>query len=216
MTPRRILPVAALVAAILIPAATADAKAPSCTRGGAKLEQADGDIRIVSRVLKKTSKFQTRKEGISACWVPTGKRIRIATEIDHGEDLLTSTSISILEGRYVGVNILYLGGISERTRALVFDAKKQAKLHDTKICEPDTDDHTGPEDVEFLQKGGMVFVCGALWMFRDAAQKTPTMLEPASALPVALAVSRRSMSYVDVIYWTTLDDGTAKSLSLVE
>jgi len=210
---RRILPAAALVATLLIPAATADAEAPSCTRGGATLEQASGNVRVVRRELKKTGKFQTRREALSACWAPTGKRFRIATETDHGDDLITSTDVTILEGRYVGVDILYMGGISESARAFVFDARTQKQRHNSKICEPDTDDHTGPDDVQFLSGGGMVFICGALWIFRDAAQKAPEMLEPASALPGSLAVAGRSKAFIDRVYWT-LGNGTVKSVEL--
>jgi hypothetical protein len=210
---RRILPAAALIATLLIPAATAGAKAPSCTRGGATLEEASGNVRVVRRELEKTSKFQTRREALSACWAPTGKRFRIATESDHGDDLITSTDVTILEGRYVGVDILYMGGISESARALVFDARKQKQLHHSRVCEPDTDDHTGPDDVQFLSGGGMVFICGALWIFRDAAQKAPEMLEPASSLPGSLAVAGRSKAFIDRVYWT-LGDGTVKSVEL--
>jgi hypothetical protein len=77
MTPRRSIP-AALLAALLLPAAVADAKAPSCTRGGFALEQASGKVRIVTRTLKTESPQQTRREGRQRLLGATGKRFRIA------------------------------------------------------------------------------------------------------------------------------------------
>ena len=111
MTPRRILP-AALAAALLIPAAAAEAKAPSCTRGGATLEEASGNVRVVRRALKTNGVNETRRDGLSACWAPTGKRFRIATERDFGDDLRSSTRVEIVDERYAGVVLTGEGGVS--------------------------------------------------------------------------------------------------------
>src|SRR3954467_4045620 len=108
MTPRALL--AALLAAFLLVPATAGAKAPSCTRGGAKLEVASGDVRVVRRELKTQSAQETRREALSACWAPTGRRFRIATEQDFGEDLVSRTDIEIVDRRYVGVVLTGEGG----------------------------------------------------------------------------------------------------------
>ena len=70
MTPRRLIP-AALFAALLLPAAVADAKTPSCTRDGFSLEQASGKVRIVTKDLKTNGVNETRREAVSACWTGT-------------------------------------------------------------------------------------------------------------------------------------------------
>ena len=214
MTPRRLIP-AALLAALLLPAAVADAKAPSCTRGGFALEQASGKVRIVTRTLKTESPQQTRREAVSACWTSTGKRFRIATERDFGDDLRTSSRVEIVDERYVGIVETGEGGVSIGVTAAVFDARKAKRLHSSSPrCDADDDDFRGPDDVVFLPKGGMAFTCDALWFFKDAAQKTATQLEPATARPRSLALSSGSDSFSDVLYWT-LADGTTKSLSLL-
>ena len=213
MTSRRLLPTA-LLAALLLPAAAADAKAPSCTRGGATLEQASGKVRVVSRELKTQSEQETRREAISACWAPTGKRFRIATERDFGDDLRSSTRVEIVDERYVGVVLTGEGGVSIGVRASVFDARRATRLHSSSPrCDDDDDDFRGPDDVAFLPDGGMAFTCGPLWIFRNAAQRTATQLEPAGAGARSLGLAAVSDAFIDVLYWT-LRDGTVKSLNL--
>ena len=213
MTPRRFLPVAALLAALLIPAGAADAKAPSCTRGGATLEQADGKVRIVRREFK-TSGQETRREGVSACWAPTGKRFRIATERDFGDDLRTRTRIEIVDERYVGVVETGEGGVSIGVVASIFDARKAKRLHSSSPrCDADNDDFRGPDDAVFLPNGGMAFTCGPLWFFKTGAQKKATQLEPATAGARSLGLAYGSDSFIDRFYWT-LGDGSIKSLDL--
>ena len=210
---RRILP-AALVAMLLIPAAAADAKAPSCTRGGATLEEASGNVRVVRRELKTQSSSETRREGLIACWAPTGKRFRIATERDFGDDLRSSTSVEIVDERYVGVVLTGEGGVSIGVSASVFDARKARHLHSSSPrCDADDDDFRGLDDVAFLPKGGMAFTCGPLWLFENAAQKTATMLEPASAGARSLGLAAVSDAFIDVLYWTRAD-GTVSSRNL--
>ncbi len=212
MTPRSFA-VPALLAALLLPAAVADAKPPSCIRGGATLEQASGNVRVVRRGLKTNGVNETRRDGLSACWAPTGKRFRIATERDFGDDLRSSTRIEIVDERYVGVVLTGEGGVSIGVTASVFDARKAKRLHRSRKCDADDDDFRGPDDVVFLPKGGMVFACGPLWFFRNAAQKTATQLEPASAGARSLGLAHGSDSFIDRLYWT-LGDGTIKSLDL--
>ena len=213
MTPRRLIP-AALLAALLLPAAVADAKAPSCTRGGFALEQASGKVRIVTRALKTESPQQTRREAVSACWAATGKRFRIATEKDFGDDLRTSTRVEIVDERYVGIVETGEGGVSIGVTAAVFDARKAKRLHSSSPrCDADDDDFRGPDDVVFLPKGGMAFTCGPLWLFKTGSQDTPTELEPATARARSLGLAYGSDSFIDRLYWT-LGDGTIKSRDL--
>jgi hypothetical protein len=182
MTPRRLIP-AALIATLLIPAAAADAKAPSCTRGGATLEEASGNVRVVRRELKTQSAQETRREGLSACWAPTGKRFRIATERDFGDDLRSSTRVEIVDERYVGVVLTGEGGVSIGVNASVFDARKAKRLHSSSPrCDTDDDDFRGPDDVAFLPKGGMACRCGS--------SRTPPRRLPRSSSPARRARGR--------------------------
>jgi outer membrane biogenesis lipoprotein LolB len=211
MTPRLLL--AALLAALLLPA-TAEAK-KSCTRGGATLEASSGDVRVVRRELKTQSAQETRREAVSMCWARTGERKRIALEQDFGEDLISRTSLEIVDERYVGVVETGEGGVSIGVVAAVWDARKGKRLHTSAVrCKGDDDDFRGPDDVAFLTRGGMAFACGPLWFFKNAAQKTATQLEPASAGAGRLGVASRSDSFVDRLYWT-LSDGTVKTLDLL-
>ncbi len=212
MTLRRLI-VPALLAPLLLPAAVADAKPRSCTRGGATLEEASGNVRVVRRKLKTQSAQETRREGLSACWAPTGRRFRIATEQDFGDDLISRTSVQIVDERYVGVVLTGEGGVSIGVTASVFDARKAKRLHRSKACDADDDDFRGPDDVAFLPRGGMAFACGALFYFRTAATKTAQQLEPATAGARQLGVSTRADGFFDRLYWT-LADGTVKSLDL--
>jgi hypothetical protein len=213
MSPRRFLS-AALFVALLVPAAAADAEAPSCTRGGFALEQASGKVRIVTKDLKTQSANETRREAVSACWTSTGRRFRIATERDFGDDLRTSTRVEIVDERYVGIVETGEGGVSIGVTASIFDARKAKRLHSSSPkCDADDDDFRGPDDVVFLPKGGMAFTCGPLWFFKTGSQKRATQLEPAAAAPRSLALAHGSDSFIDRLYWT-LGDGTAKSLDL--
>jgi hypothetical protein len=212
MTPRPFA-VPALLAALLLPAAAADARPPSCTRGGATLEQTSGNVRVVRRDLKTPSVNETRRDGVIACWAPTGRRFRIATERDFGDDLRSSTRIEIVDERYVGVVLTGEGGASIGVTASVFDARKAKRLHRSKACDADDDDFRGPDDVVFLPKGGMVFTCGPMWVFRTAGQKEPQMVEPAGSGARSLALAYGSDGFTDRLYWT-LGDGTVKSADL--
>ena len=59
----------------------------------------------------------------------------------------------------------------------------------------------------------MAFTCGPLWFFRNAAQKSATQLEPATANARSLGLAYGSDSFVDRLYWT-LGEGTIESLDL--
>jgi hypothetical protein len=210
MTTRLLL--AALAAALLLPAA-AEAK-PACTRGGATLEASSGNVRVVRRQLKTQSASETRREALLACWAPTGKRKRVVLEQDFGEDLISRTSVEIVDERYVGIVETGEGGVSIGVVATVWDARKFKRIHTSAIrCRHDDDDFKGPDDVAFLPRGGMAFTCGPLWMFRSAGQKVATMLEPASAGAKQLGVADRADGFFDRLYWT-LADGTVKALDV--
>ena len=210
MTPRRLLP-AVLLAALLVPAAVADAKPPSCTRGGATLEEASGNVRVVRRGLKTNGVNETRRDGLSACWAPTGKRFRVATERDFGDDLRSSSRIEIVDERYVGIVTDFVGGVSESRSAAVWDAKTRRRLHASKACDVDQGDFSGVDDVAFLPRGGMAMSCRKLLLFRTGATKTPEQLEAGGVR--SLAVTRHSHFFIARLYWT-LEDGAVKFLDL--
>src|SRR4051794_14192544 len=147
----------ATLALTLLLAPAAEAKAKSCTRDGATLEAAAGKVRVVSRKLKLRMN-ETRREALLVCWTSTGDRKRMLIEQDVGEDLITRVRIVINDERYVGLDVEFEGGASESTTAAVWDAKKQKKLHTSKRCDQvDQGDFSGPEDAEFLPKGGLAF-----------------------------------------------------------
>jgi hypothetical protein len=201
---------AAVLGALILPAA-ADAK-PSCTRGGASLEAAGGNVRVVRRHLKPES--ATRRDAIAVCWAPTGKRRRMVLEQDFGDDLRSSTHVEILDERYVGLVETGIGGVSIGVGAYVYDARKLKRVHSsTHACRNDDDDFHGPDDVAFTPSGGMAFTCGPLFLFRNAKQRSATVLEPASAGARQLGVSHLADGFFDRLYWT-LADGTVKALDV--
>jgi hypothetical protein len=201
----------ATLALSLLLAPAADAKAKSCTRGGAKLEAAAGNARVVSRELK-LRRQETRRVALLACWAPTGTRKRMLVEQDVGEDLITRVRIELVDDRYVGLDVEFEGGASESTTAAVWDAKTRKRLHTSKRCDEfDQGDFSGPEDVEFLPKGGLAFSCGALWLFRRGTTKTPQELETAGVRQVGS--SQHAFGQSNLLYWT-MDDGTTKSLDI--
>jgi hypothetical protein len=203
--------VLATVTLTLLLAPAADAKAKSCTRGGAKLEAAAGNARVVSRKLKLRMN-ETRRVSLMACWASTGKRKQMLVEQDVGEDLITRVRIEMVDERYAGLDVEFEGGASESTTAAVWDAKTRKRLHTSKRCDEfDQVDFSGPEDVEFLPKGGLAFSCGALWLFRRASSKAPTQLETAGVRQIGS--SQHAFGQSNLLYWT-LDDGTTKSLDI--
>jgi hypothetical protein len=201
---------AALALTLLI-APAAQAKTPSCTRDGARFEAGAGKVRVVSKPLKLRMN-ETRREALLVCWTPTGKRKQMLVEQDVGEDLITRVRIEIVDERYVGLDVEFEGGASESTTAALWDAKKRKRLHTSKRCDQvDQVDFSGPEDVEFLPKGGLAFSCGPLWLFRRASTNTPTQLETAGVRQIGS--SQHAFGQSNLLYWT-LDDGTTKSLDI--
>jgi hypothetical protein len=198
--PRLILPTLLLIAVAALPA-TADAKAPSCLRGHAKLEQASGSVRIV-RVKAHRQSNQTRHENLLACWVKTGKRITLAQEIDLGDDNRASTAVEIVDGRYAGVLAVNEGGVSISAAGRVYDVRTRRLLHDTSACDKlDRGDYTGPDDVAFLEGGGLAFTCNQLIVYRKA--KSPAeQLEPLGTDVHQLAVSHYSEGFGQRLFWT--------------
>lgn len=206
----RLLVLALLACALFAP--VAEARSKSCTRGGATLEAADGNVRIVRRELKLRMQ-ETRREAVMACWAPTGRRRTVIVEQDVGLDLITRTDLEIVDGRYVGVVADFEGGVSESVSAAVWDARTRKRLHTAKACDDNEADFGGPEDVVFLPRGGMAFACGRLLLFRRGSTKTAQQLEPPEADVRQLGLSLRARGFGPRLYWT-LGDGTLKALDL--
>ena len=204
----RILLPAFLLFALL--ASAAEAKTPSCTRGGAKLEAADGKVRVVRKKLELT-KQRTRREALMACWTSSGKRKTIVLEEDLGDDLVTHSALEIVDERYVGIVTDFVGGVSDSRSAAVWDAKTRRRLHASKACDVDQGDFSGVDDVAFLPRGGMAMSCRKLLLFRTGATKTPEQLEAGGVR--SLAVTRHSHFFIARLYWT-LEDGAVKFLDL--
>lgn len=215
---------AALLAAALAPQTAAAAaaakarKAPSCLRGGAHVEQRAGGVRVVRMKGKNGSGQETRHENVLACWAQTGRRVTIAEEVDFGLDNIASTKVEIVDGRYVGVVETNEGGVSISVSARVYDAAKHKLLHDTSECDSvDSGDFGGPDDVAFLEGGGIAFACNQLVLFRKASTPTPQLLEPLGTDVRQVAVSHYSNGFGQRLFWTVGDGGlgeVTKSLAL--
>lgn len=208
---------AALVAALLAtpPLASAKRKPPSCYRGGATLVAADGNARVV-RVKHKPPKGATSNDFLLSCWAPTGRRGKILTEREFGDDLRVQTQIEIVDGRWVGAYIDFLGGVTESTKALVYDARNHRTVHDSRACDVERGDFTGVDDVAFLPSGGMAFACSRLLMFKDAGSATTQDLEPVGTFVLNLAVAHQHRGFGPRLYWTVEvgQTQTVKSLPL--
>jgi hypothetical protein len=201
----RKLPIVVAAAAALLLPATAEAKTPSCTRGGGKLEQADGGVRIVRVKARRESRNETRHENLLACWTRTGKRTTVSEEVDFGDDNRASTRVEIVDGRYVGVVETNEGGVSISASARVYDARTRKLLHDSAACdELDRGDYSGPDDVAFLDGGGLAFTCGQLIAYKGATGKAQ-QLEPAGTDVRQVAVSRHSDGFGQRLFWTVGD-----------
>ncbi|HEV2770501.1 MAG TPA: hypothetical protein VGV40_09990 [Solirubrobacteraceae bacterium] len=212
---------AAVAAALLVTAAVAaltaaaPARAPSCLRAGAKLIAADGPVRVV-RIARPTTSQRTRIDSIVACWAPTGQRATIIREEDFGDDLRTSTRIEPVGGRWVGVIVHYEGGVSESRKAIVFDARRRQRVHDSRACDGERGDRSGIDDAAFLPDGGLAFSCYRLLVFADWRTGTPRELEPPGSDVRNLAVARHHEDFQARLYWTLVagETATAKSVEL--
>ena len=153
------------------------AKRPSCYRGHAHFEAGSGDTIVVRVTARRESSHETRHENLLACWGRTGKRTVISQEVDFGDDNRASTTVQIVQGRYVGVTERNEGGVSEDISARVYDARKGVKLHDSAdTCDKvDQGDFAGVDDVALLQDGGVAWSCQRLLLYRGAADVYETV-----------------------------------------
>jgi hypothetical protein len=194
----------------------AAAKKKSCLRGGAKLEAFSGKTVVVRVKAKKRSEQETRRENLLACWSTTGKRVKVADEVDFGLDNIASSQIEIVQGRYVGVIETNEGGVSLGVQARVFDARARKKLHDSAICDKvDQGDFGGVDDVAFLEGGGMAMSCRQLIVFRNAGSAAEA-IEPAGTDVRQIGVSHNTRGFGQRLFWTvaSADGETTKSLVL--
>jgi hypothetical protein len=192
--------------------ATKHHRPPACTRGGAKLEAAQGKVRIVRRA-RHVARPSTRDEQLLTCWAPTGKRSVLVEELDIGEDLSTSSDVEIVDGRYAGVLTEAAGGVTVAMSASVRDARTGRLVHEADGCKEGAV-LSGPSDAAFLPHGGLAYTCddGSLHVYRRADSKTAEQPEPLNGNR-SLAVVRHSRSFGPVLYWTRAD-GSAGSLTL--
>jgi hypothetical protein len=199
-----------LLTAVHAPAASAASK--SCVRGHATFVSGDGFVRVV-RMSRHPHGSETRRDVLLACWTPTGRRFRLFTERDFGEDLIERSEWVVLAGRYLGVHRQFEGGVSESFSAQTFDVKKRKRLQSTRQCNGvSTGDASGIDDVAFLNGGGLAYSCNRLWL---ATAKGEVQLEPPGTVVRNLAVALNS-PYVPRLYWT-VESGTTttvKSLPL--
>jgi len=209
----RVFAVTTALVLALTGSAQATTKPPSCTRGHATLEQSAAGVRIVRIKVKRQSKQETRHENVLACWTATGRRMTIAQEVDFGLDNIASTRVEIVQGRYAGVVETNEGGVSIGVAARVYDVKRRRLLHDASACDKlDRGDYAGPDDVAFLDDGGLAFACDQLVLYRSA--KAPAeQLEPVGTDVRQLAVSHYSNGFGQRLFWTDGDgvDALAKS-----
>jgi hypothetical protein len=205
---------AATLVLAAVPLSEAQAASRSCQRGGAELEQASGNVRIVRKELP-LRRFDTRREAVLGCWVPTGRRRTLIEERDLGDDLVTSSHIEIVDGRYAGVIATFTGGVTESTRARLFDVRNRRTVHESTECAHERGDFSGPDDVVFLPGGGMAFSCNRLLMFRDRSSTTPQELEPDGTDVRQLAVATNARNFGSRLYWTVEIAGTPTARSLV-
>ena len=192
------------------------AKKPSCARGGAKLEAVDGPIRVVRVKVEKQSRSETRREHLFACSTKTGKRVKIAEEVDNGLDNVASTRVEIVDERYVGVREHNMGGVSEGIQARVYDVAKRKLVNDSSACDQvEQGDFGGVYDVAFLEKGGLAIACRQLILYRNA-DAAAEQVEPAGTDVRQLAVTRYSHYFVQRLFWTVGegDNSIARSMSL--
>jgi hypothetical protein len=95
--------------------------------------------------------------------------------------------------------------VSISASARVYDARTRKLLHDTAACdELDRGDYTGPDDVAFLDGGGLAFACSQLILYKGA-KGTAQQLEPLGTDVRQIAVSRHSSGFTQRLFWTVGD-----------
>ena len=197
---------AALVGLAII-APSADAAAPKCTRGGAKVLATSGKTSVVST----TSRSNT--QSAYGCWTPTGKRFKLFGNLEIDE----ATEWSIVGGRYIGVLRAFMGGVaSGGTAAKSWDARKGVAVHEARKCDgivenPDDDESGtagGPWNVMFFNGGGLAYTCAGNMLSYIADAKGERNLEPNGTVVTSFALTPRG----DRLFYLAGD--TAKSVAL--
>lgn len=203
--------VAATACALACLATTAQARVPSCTRGGATLLAADGATRVIS-VRVRARNQETRRDYVMGCRTPTGRRFGLFLRRDFGLDLIERDAFTVVDGRYIGVLRDFEGGVSESQSAAVWDSWTRTRLHDSKRCdEVDSGDFSGVEDVAFLPRGGMAYACQGL---RIADARGDRELEPAGTDVRNVVVSIPSRGVAPRLYWVVVNGAAEQVKSL--
>ena len=197
---------AALVGLAVI-APSADAAAPKCTRGGAKVLATSGKTSVVSV----TSRSEA--EVAYGCWTPTGKRFKLFGNLEIDE----ATQWSIVDGRYIGVLRTFMGGVGGGgSAAKSWDARKRVAVHDARSCDgvvenPDQEESGtagGPSNVMFFHGGGIAYTCVQNMISYIVDAKGERNLEPNGTVVTSFALTPRG----DRLFY--LAGETAKSVAL--
>jgi hypothetical protein len=156
MTTRPLILLGAL-GALLAAAPAHAAKAPSCTRGGAKLLFAQGDVSVVY-VTPKAKGGNVPKDKIYGCWGPSGKRTLLFSNWIADE----SDSWQVVDGRYLGVYRSVEAGVAGYSYADSWDARTgRARYHAAGECRSDEEESSDtPKSAVFYQGGGIAYTCG--------------------------------------------------------
>ena len=204
-----LLPV--LLASLLaVPVPVAQA-APKCTRDGAVLVARGGDV-IVVGIRRKPRGQETRRDDYYACLASTGRRFRILTSRDLGDDLIERAQFTFLAGRFLGVVRSFQGGVSASQSADTFDVVKRKRVHSTRKCDGvGSGDASGAQEIAFLPRGGLAYTCNRLWI---ADAKGERQLEADGTDVRQVAVS--DGPFAEKLYWTVFagETETVKSLTL--
>ena len=197
---------AALVGLALV-APSADAAAPKCTRGGAKVLATSGKTSVVNITAR------SEAEEAHGCWIPTGKRFKLFGNLEIDEE----TEWSIVEGRYIGVLRTFMGGVGGGgSAAKSWDARKRVVVHDARKCDgivenPDEEESGtagGPRNAMFFHGGGIAYTCAGNMISYIADAKGERNLEPNGTVVTSFALTPRG----DRLFY--LAGETAKSVAL--
>src|SRR3954447_9511029 len=157
---RSIAVILSTLGVVVAVAPAAQAAAPSCQRGGAKLLAADAATRVVS-IEEKARNSETRRDRILGCRTTTARRFTLFLARDFGEDLIERDNFQIVEERYIGVIRHFEGGVSESRSAATWDARRRTQIHTSAGCDHvDFGDFSGVTDAAFFHDGGLAYACG--------------------------------------------------------
>ena len=197
---------AALVGLAII-APSADAAAPKCTRGGAKVLATSGKTSVVSITSR------SNKESAYGCWTPTGKRFKLFGNLEIDE----ATEWSIVGGRYIGVlRSLHGRRRQRRDRRQELGCAQGCRRSRARKCDgivenPDDDESGtagGPWNVMFFNGGGLAYTCAGNMLSYIADAKGERNLEPNGTVVTSFAVTPRG----DRLFYLAGD--TAKSIGV--